>query len=268
MQGLLYLTKVGQTCTERQEFILLSDIFGLSLVVDAISHPKPSEATKGTLLGPAHTHDAPAVSSGDAITADTSGEPLLCICTVHDTAGKPLEGVTIDVWETDSTGYYDIQRDGARQVDGRAILKSDANGKFWYKAIVPVSYPIPHDGPVGQLLRTLKRHAMRPAHMHFILTKPGYDELITALYIKGDPYENSDAVFGVKDDLMVTLVDVNVEEIEGYGVSGNWKTLKWDFILATDKEGQDLKDRKALQAMEKLGRKMRLLNHLPVPDVD
>lgn len=269
MQGLLFLTRVGQICTEhRQEFILLSDVFGLSLLVDAISHPKPSNATKGTVLGPFHTHDAPTLSSGESIANDPSGGPLLCLCTVRDTAGKPLSDVTIDIWETDSTGHYDVQREGARYVDGRAVLKTDANGRFWYKAIVPVSYPIPSDGPVGDLLKVLKRHPMRPAHMHFMFAKPGYDHLITALYIRGDPYESSDAVFGVKNDLIVNLGDVNADETEEYGVPSNCKTLKWDFILVNNEEAQELKDRKALEALEKQGRKMKLLNHLPVPDLD
>ena len=269
MQGLEFLTKVGHTCTEhRQEFILLSDVLGLSLLVDSISHPKPPEATAGTVLGPFHTHDAPALDSGGSIANDPSGGPLLCLCTIRDTAGRPLEGVNVDIWETDSTGHYDVQRPGARFVDGRAVLKSDDQGKFWFKAIVPVSYPIPHDGPVGQLLKLLKRHPMRPAHMHFVFNKPGFDHLITALYVKGDPYESSDAVFGVKDGLVVTLRDVNADETEEYGVPSNCKTLKWDFVMVNEKEAQDLKDREALEALEKQGRKMKLLNHLPVPEVD
>ncbi|KAL9086634.1 MAG: hypothetical protein Q9159_004043 [Coniocarpon cinnabarinum] len=269
MQGLEFLTRVGHTCTEhRQEFILLSDVFGLSLLVDSISHPKPSEATAGTVLGPFHTHDAPELPSGESIANDPSGGPLLCLCTIRDTAGRPVEGVHIDVWETDSTGHYDVQRPGNRFVDGRAVLKSDANGKFWYKAIVPVSYPIPHDGPVGQLLKLLKRHPMRPAHMHFMFHKEGYDELITALYIKGDPYENSDAVFGVKDSLVVTLGDVNADETEQYGVPSNCKTLKWDFVMVDAEQAQKLKDQEAMRALEKQGKRMKLLNHLPVPDVD
>lgn len=269
IQGLDFLTNVGQKCTEhRQEFILLSDVLGLSLLVDAISHPKPGNATKGTVLGPFHTHDAPTLGSGESIANDPSGGPLLCLCTIRDTSGRPLEGVTIDIWETDSTGHYDVQREGARHVDGRAVLRSDANGKFWFKAIVPVSYPIPHGGPVGQLLKHLRRHPMRPAHMHFMFAKEGYDNLITALYIKGDPYENSDAVFGVKDSLVVSLGEVNADETEEYGVLSNCKTLKWDFVLVEEKEAQALKDRKAMEALEKQGRKMKLLNHLPVPDVD
>ena len=268
-QGLEYLTRVGQICTEhRQEFILLSDVFGLSLLVDSISHPKPPNATNGTVLGPFHTHDAPVLDSGESIANDPSGGPLLCLCSIRDTEGNPLEGVHIDIWETDSTGHYDVQREGARHVDGRAVLKSDKNGKFWFKAITPVSYPIPHDGPVGQLLKVLKRHPMRPAHMHFILQKPGFDRLITALYVKGDPYENSDAVFGVKQNLVVDLRESNADETEEYGVPSNCKVLKWDFVMVDEKQAAELKDKKAREALEKQGRNMKLVNHLPVPDVD
>ena len=270
MAGLEYLTSIGKQCTEhRHEFILLSDILGLSLLVDSISHPKPENATMGTVLGPFHTHDAPILSSGESIVHDPAGKPLLCLCNVRDTSGAPLEGVTIDIWETDSSGNYDVQREGPRDVDGRAVMKSDNDGKFFFKAIVPVSYPIPHDGPVGRLLRLLGRHPMRPAHMHFLLNKSGYDQLITALYIKGDPYENSDAVFGVKDSLVVELGEVNADETEEYGVPSNCRTLKWNFVMVEERQALELKDKKAKEALEGLGLKnMKLVDHLPVPDVD
>ena len=269
MQGLEFLTQTGHTCTEhRQEFILLSDILGLSLLVDSISNAKPKDATEGTVLGPFHTHDAPTLASGQSIAHDPSGAPLLVLCTLRDTKGRPIEGATIDIWETDSSGRYDVQRPGSRFVDGRAVLKTDKDGRFFFKAIVPISYPIPHDGPVGQLLKVLKRHPWRPAHMHFMFAKEGYDHLITALYLKGDPYESSDAVFGVKNSLVVTLQDVTPDETEEYGVPSNCKTLKWDFVMADKDEAQDIRDREAVKAMDKLGGKMKLLNHLPVPDVD
>lgn len=162
-----------------QEFILLSDVLGLSLLVDSIDHPKPPNSTEGTVLGPFHTHEAPNSTLGSDISSDPDGTPCLVVCTVKDIAGKPIEGVKIDVWETDSKGFYDVQykeRDGP---DGRAVLTSDKNGDFYFKAIVPVPYPIPHDGPVGKLLMLLKRHPYRPSHMHFMFEKKGYDHLIT-----------------------------------------------------------------------------------------
>lgn len=183
MAAIQFLTKVGQISSDvRQEFILLSDVIGLSLLVDSIDHPKPAASTEGTVLGPFHTHEAQLEGNGGSISHDPDGEPCLVLCTVKDTAGKPIDNVKIDIWETDSKGFYDVQyaeRDGP---DGRAVMKSDNEGVFWFKAIVPVPYPIPHDGPVGQLLKKLKRHPYRPSHMHFMFEKPGYDNLITYVF--------------------------------------------------------------------------------------
>jgi protocatechuate 3,4-dioxygenase beta subunit len=204
MAGIQFLTQVGQICTDvrqvrqppypsppasfnpltptLQEFILLSDIVGLSLLVDSIDHPKPPSSTEGTVLGPFHTHDAATLSSGSHISADPAGTPLLVLCTVKTTSGTPLSGVKIDIWETDSHGKYDVQyEDRGDKADGRAIVLSDEQGLFWFKAIVPVPYPIPNDGPVGKLLERLGRHCWRPSHMHFMFEKEGFDHLVTCV---------------------------------------------------------------------------------------
>ncbi|PGH12071.1 hypothetical protein AJ80_06890 [Polytolypa hystricis UAMH7299] len=274
MTGLQFLTEVGKTCTDvRQEFILLSDILGLSLLVDAIDHPKPAGSTEGTVLGPFHTHDPPTIAAGDSISQDPAGEPLLVICTVRDTSGQALEGVKIDIWETDSTGHYDVQYADRQGPDGRCVMTSDAQGNFWFKAIKPVPYPIPHDGPVGKLLRALRRHPYRPSHMHFMFEKEGFDHLITALYLRGDPYESSDAVFGVKSSLVVDLGTVGEGEgdrriRERYGVRPGMAVLKHDFVLVTEMEARELRERNSVSALEMLGKKVRLVDGLPVPDVD
>lgn len=164
---------------KRQEFILLSDVMGVSLLVDAISHPKPPGVTEGTLLGPFHTHEAQDMSNGESLSHDPKGEPCLVVCRIKDRQGNPIEGVKIDIWEADSSGHYDVQyadRDGP---DGRCVMHSDKEGVFWFKATKPVPYPIPDDGTVGQLLKALQRHPMRPSHMHFMFEKPGWDHLIT-----------------------------------------------------------------------------------------
>jgi len=180
MTALLFLTAVGQISTDfRQEFILLSDILGLSLLVDSIDHPKPTNSTEGTVLGPFHTHEAQHVSHGASISQDADGEPLLALCTVKDVDGNAVPNASIDVWETDSKGFYDVQHADRTGPDGRAVLTSDEKGGFWFKAILPVPYPIPNDGPVGKLLKALKRHPYRPSHMHFMFKKDGYDPLIT-----------------------------------------------------------------------------------------
>ncbi|KAI2622083.1 dioxygenase [Xylaria nigripes] len=269
MAGLNFLVKCGQISDDvRHEFILLSDVLGLSLLVDNINHPKPPQSTEGSVLGPFHTHDAPTLSQGANMSSDPLGEPLLCICTVKDTSGKPLEGVKIDIWETDSTGNYDVQHSDRDEPSERCIMVSDADGSFWFKCILPVSYRIPHDGPVGKLLKRLNRHAWRPAHLHFMFEKPGLDHLVTALYIRGDPYETSDAVFGVKKSLIVEPQKIDKATAQQYGVAeGTW-VLKQDFVLTTDKEAENLRDQQALEALKKLGLSMKLVNHLPVPDVD
>ena len=199
--GIEFLTEVGKMCSDTrqvlnhcvqsikktferrgtdtiQEFILLSDILGLSLLVDSISHPRPPPATEGSVLGPFHTQDHPPINAGDALSHDANGTPCLVLCSIRDPSGNPISDVEIDIWETDSTGHYDVQYDNIR-TDGRGVMHSDNEGNFWFKGIMPVSYPIPSDGPVGKLLGLLGRHPWRPAHMHFWLKKKGWDELVT-----------------------------------------------------------------------------------------
>lgn len=181
--GCLWRSVDGSPLTRCQEFILLSDIIGLSLLVDSIDHPKPPSSTEGTVLGPFHSHEAQTEANGATIAHDPDGEACLVLCTIKDTNGKPVEGVKIDIWETDSKGFYDVQYPGREGPDQRAVMTSDKEGNFWFKAIVPVPYPIPHDGPVGKLLKLLKRHCYRPSHMHFMFEKEGYDHLITCVTV-------------------------------------------------------------------------------------
>ncbi|CRK15104.1 hypothetical protein BN1723_010531 [Verticillium longisporum] len=210
MAALNFLVGCGQISSDvRHEFILLSDVLGLSMLVDSINHPKPPASTEGSVLGPFHTHDAPTLPNGGIMSDDEAGEPLLAICTVKDRHGNPIAGVSIDIWETDSSGHYDVQRQDREAPSERCVMTSDEEGRFWFRGIKPVSYPIPHDGPVGKLVQLLGRHCWRPAHMHFMFAKAGWDELTTALFIRGDPYESSDAVFGVKKSLVVSLDKVD-----------------------------------------------------------
>lgn len=147
-------------------------------------------------------------------------------------------------------------------------MHSDKEGNFWFKAIVPVPYPIPHDGPVGKLLVKLKRHCYRPSHMHFMFEKPGFDHLITALYLRGDPYETSDAVFGVKESLLIDLGTVSAEQAKKYDVKEGGKLMTYDFVLVSEEESRQLREKNAMSAMKHLGRSMKLYKGLPVPDVD
>ncbi|VUC37336.1 unnamed protein product [Clonostachys rosea] len=255
-----FLTEVGDACTEfRSEFVLLSDVLGLSLLMDSINHPRPSSnnelggslvPTEGTVLGPFHTHDAAHLAHGGLISHDEDGEPLLVVGTVRDTEGRPIAGAQIDVWENNSHGLYDVQYPDRDAPDGRGILKSDEQGNFFFRAVVPVPYSIPNDGPVGRLLDQLKRHPMRPSHFHFMIFKPGYDRLVTALYRRGDPYERSDAVFGVKESLVVDIGPVG--DVEGfsakYGVSPETKLMRYDFVLMSEKQMRELQEQKAKEA--------------------
>lgn len=269
MAAIEFLTQVGKICSDvRQEFILLSDTLGLSLLVDSIDHPKPSHSTEGSVLGPFHSHEAKDLPHGDSMSHDPQGEPCLILCTIKDSHGEPVPGVKIDIWETDSSGHYDVQYPNREGPDGRCVMESDDNGNFWFKAIKPVPYPIPHDGPVGKLLDKLRRHPYRPAHIHFMFEKPGYDSLITALYLRGDPYETSDAVFGVKESLLVDFHEVDKMNAQQYDVPVGSLVLKYDFVLVTDKEASDLRDERSKKALEELGRRVKLVEGLPVPDVD
>ncbi|KAI1400672.1 dioxygenase [Hypoxylon fuscum] len=269
MAALNFLVGCGKISSDvRHEFILLSDILGLSLLVDSINHPKPPSSTEGSVLGPFHTHDAPTLPNGSNMASDPEGIPLLCICTVKDTAGKPVEGVKIDIWETDSSGHYDVQHSDRQEPSERCVMVSDKEGRFWFKGIRPVSYPIPHDGPVGKLLERLGRHCWRPAHLHFMFEKEGWDHLITALYARGDPYETSDAVFGVKQSLIVDFDKVDTATAKEYDFVEGGLLLKHDFVLTTREETERLRDENALKALAQLGLQMKLVDHLPIPELD
>jgi len=235
-----FLTRTGQTCTPlRQETILLSDVLGVSALVDMISHPKIGATTDHTVLGPFFTEDAPDLHFGDSIASEGSGEYLYVQGTVKDTKGKPINGVTIETWETDGHGSYDTQKPDRQEPDCRGRLTTREDGSYGYRAVVPVSYPIPSDGPVGQLLSALGRHVWRPAHLHMMLYAPGYDKLTTALYPEGDDYISSDAVFGVKRSLVCKLTKVTSAEqarAKGFPKGDTFTLLEWDFVLATKEE--------------------------------
>lgn len=264
-----FLTATGKMSSDvRQEFVLLSDILGVSLLVDSVDHPVPAGATEPTVLGPFHTEEAQHLPAGGTLSHDTDGEPLLAICTVRNLHGEPLEGVTVDIWETDSHGFYDVQHSSYNGPDGRAILTSDANGHFHFRAIVPVPYAIPSDGPVGKLLGSLGRHCYRPAHMHFLLKKEGMEELTTALYLRGDKYEYSDAVFGVKSTLVIDLEIAEEDMATKYEVEVGCKVLKYGFVMVEKEVTTKLRREQAEEAMRAQGREVEWVDGLPVPALD
>ncbi len=207
LAAIKFLTETGHWCNDwRQEFILFSDTFGVSMLVDAINHRKPSGATETTVLGPFHVAAAPLRQMGETINLEDKGEPLIVSGMVVDESGKPIEGATLDVWQANSEGFYDVQqKDIQPDMNLRGRFVTGADGRYWFRSSKPLFYPIPSDGPVGDLLRALGRHPYRPAHIHFIVSAPGYQTIVTHLFDKGDPYLASDVVFGVKDSLVCEI---------------------------------------------------------------
>ncbi|KIM91646.1 hypothetical protein PILCRDRAFT_810927 [Piloderma croceum F 1598] len=240
MNTIQFLTRVGKTCTPiRQEFILLSDVLGASALVDALNHPAVGGTTESSVLGPFFTDDAPDLNAGDSIASEGSGEYLFVEGYVRSTSGNPIADALIETWETDSHGFYDTQKAIRDIPDCRGRLRTDKDGKYSYRAVVPVSYPIPADGPVGDLLQLMGRHNMRPNHLHLVIEAAGYHKLTTALYPEGDQFLASDAVFGVKKSLIVKFRDVNDEaeaRRRGFPKGGSFKLLEFDIVLASKEE--------------------------------
>jgi hydroxyquinol 1,2-dioxygenase len=199
-----FLTELGHiTDDKRQEFILLSDTLGLSALVDLIANrDKVKGATESSLLGPFYREGAPEIPTGANVARDVEGEPLDIEGRVVSTTGAPIAGAVIDVWQAAPSGLYDVQFEDST-MNLRARFRSDSEGRFAFKSVKPASYPVPYDGPVGRMLNALGRHPYRPAHIHFKLSADGYRPLTTALYIEGDKYLDSDAVFGSRASLVV-----------------------------------------------------------------
>jgi hydroxyquinol 1,2-dioxygenase len=202
--GIEFLTRTGQMCDDkRQEFILLSDALGVSMLVDAINHPVPEGATETTVLGPFFVQAAPDKQPGDDISGGMAGDAMIVTGSVSSVEGGPLAGAVVDVWHSDNDGYYDVQQlDKIGDLAMRARFRTDQNGSFHFWSIKPAPYPIPHDGPVGEMLEAQGRHPWRPAHVHFMISAPGYEQLVTHVFVAGDEYLDSDVVFGVKDSLI------------------------------------------------------------------
>jgi hydroxyquinol 1,2-dioxygenase len=203
-----FLTRTGQKCTDiRQEFILLSDVLGVSMLVDAVNHREREGATETTVLGPFYVGEHKVTPHGTDISATLPGERMFVQSRVTDLAGKPLANVPVDVWHADDDGFYDSQKPtyATQGPSSRARFITDADGRFFFRTILPCSYPIPVDGPVGEMIHATKRPALRPAHVHFLVAAPGYEPLVTHVFIDGDPNIDCDVVFGVKDELIANI---------------------------------------------------------------
>ena len=233
-EAITFLTKTGHMCDDwRQEFILLSDVLGVSMLVDAINHRKPSGASESTVLGPFHVADAPELEMGANTCLDGKGEPMFVHGRITDTDGKPISGVKIDVWQANDEGFYDVQQKGIQpDFNLRGVFRTGADGRYWFRGAKPKCYPIPDDGPVGQLLGRLGRHPYRPAHLHFILEADGFEKLTTHIFDPNDPYIHSDAVFGVKESLMADFKRIDGRErAKELGFDGAGYEVEYDFVL-------------------------------------
>ncbi len=202
MQAIQFLTEVGKTCTpQRQEFILLSDTLGISTLVLEVNHPSVEGSLEATVLGPFYVEGVAERPLGADLTDGMEGEPTFYSGRVSDTEGRPIAEAVLDIWSSDGIGAYDVQRAGPFVSAGRAKIKTDADGRYWFRSIKPADYPVPTDGPAGALLRLLGREANRPGHLHLIVSAPNHEEVVTQLFVADSVYLNRDAVFGAKDAL-------------------------------------------------------------------
>lgn len=216
-----FLTRTGHMSDDRrQEFVLLSDVLGLSMLTVGVNQGGDTQATEPTVFGPFFFEGSPAIEEGGDVAQGFSGDPLLVRGRVRDTAGAPVAGARVEVWQADDHGFYDVQQD-LDEPRGRGHLYALEDGSFSFTSTRPVAYPIPDDGPVGQLMAAAERSVMRPAHVHFMISAPGHRTLITHVFDRTDPYLETDAVFGVKPSLVADFVP-----------DGSRFTLDFDFVLS------------------------------------
>jgi catechol 1,2-dioxygenase len=234
-----FLIRVGQACTaQRNELILLMDMLGLTSAVDDVNFPGIPGATPSSVEGPFHA-SAPPRSNGDWISGGPErgrGETMVVRGTVTGVAGDPIAAATVDIWQADDAGHYDSQ--DPRQALGnlRGLFTTDAHGGFWFRSVLPSSYPVPTDGPAGELLRALGRHPMRPGHIHLRVAASGFRPVTTHVFVAGDPYLGSDAAFAVKEELVVDPVIVtDAPAAAAYGVSAPCRVFEFSIRLVEER---------------------------------
>ncbi|MBX3095175.1 MAG: hydroxyquinol 1,2-dioxygenase [Cryobacterium sp.] len=230
-----FLTEVGHiTNDKRQEFILLSDILGISMQVVSVNNEAFENATEATVFGPFFIEGAPLIQNGEDMSFGAVGEPCWVVGSINDTSGAPVPGARIEVWEADEDGFYDAQYSDGR-VAARAHLFSDEDGRYRFWGLTPTPYPIPHDGPVGGLLRAVRRSPMRASHLHFMVSAPGYRTLVTHIFVEGDEIGWADSVFGVKESLIREFAKhpVGAPTPDGRDLGDRgWSDVRFDIVLA------------------------------------
>jgi hydroxyquinol 1,2-dioxygenase len=233
LTAIQFLTDTGRTCTDkRQEFILLSDTLGVSVLVITLNHPTDNGSVESTVQGPFYWEGAPDLPRGSNLAESVKGEPTFYSGRVLSDDGRPLENALLDIWSGDGEGNYDMQIPGEQGMKARGRIRTDAEGRYWFRSIKPTFYPVPTDGPVGRMLRKMGRHAFRPGHIHMIVSAPGHSPATTHLFVAGSEYLDSDAVFGMKESLVAHFdrhppgVAPNGERIET-----PFYTVNYDFRL-------------------------------------
>ncbi|MCA2220046.1 dioxygenase family protein [Nonomuraea aurantiaca] len=230
-----FLTAVGRKCDDtRQEFVLLSDILGVSMIVETMNGAE--EGTESTVLGPFHMTVSPRRELGDSIDLVGTGRPCVVSGQVLSSDGTPLPGAELDVWQCNEQGFYDVQQpDTQPPGNGRGLFRTDDEGRFWFRSVVPSHYPIPTDGPVGRLLDATGRHPYRPAHVHFIVSAAGHRPVTTHAFVAGSPYIDSDAVFAVKRSLITDFTEsYDEQEAARFGASMPFTHARFDVVLTPE----------------------------------
>jgi hydroxyquinol 1,2-dioxygenase len=233
-EGVRFLTETGHiTDDKRQEFILLSDVLGLSMLVIAQNNRKPKTCTEATVFGPFHVEGAPTYPLGADIANGARGEACYVNVTVRGLGGEVVPRASVDVWQADEAGLYDVQYPHNQTHRGRGVLQADQKGRVYFKTVLPVAYSIPADGPVGRLLDATGRHPWRPAHIHFQIDAPGYERLVTHVFRSDDRYLNSDTVFGVRSSLVSSFIrhDAGDKAPDGTLSEVPFYTLEYEFVL-------------------------------------
>lgn len=232
-QAIDFLTRAGQISDDRrQELILLSDVLGASMQVVGVNHPAVAGVTDSTVFGPFFFEGAPRYENGQDIANGASGEPCFIEGQVRALGGSPIAGARVDVWEADDQGFYDSQYEDLAEPRGRGHLFTEDDGRFWLWSVRPSAYPIPDDGPVGQLLAAANRSPMRPAHIHFMVAAEGHETLITHVFESGDEHLGRDAVFGERPALITDFIrhEPGVAP-DGRRLDTPFYSLAYEFVL-------------------------------------